>query len=79
MDREKENQLILIASRWEAICDILDGKEASDFMVSFPEVRQVADLYAAYKQAVEADAEHQCECPVSGFTITHKPSCPFYE
>ena len=47
--REKYNELIMIASRWEAICDILDGDEASDFMLSFPEVQQVADLYDASK------------------------------
>lgn len=45
MDREKENELILIATRWEAICDILNGEEPCDFLMSFPEVRQVADLY----------------------------------
>jgi hypothetical protein len=44
-DREQENHLIMIAARWEAICNILDGEEPSDFMLSFPEVRQVFDLY----------------------------------
>ena len=60
MDRDKENELILIAARWEAICDILDGLEVSDYMESFPEVRQVADLYAAHQAGVESDAE---KCP----------------
>jgi hypothetical protein len=45
MDREQENNLIMIAARWGAICNILDGEEPSDFMLSFPEVRQVFDLY----------------------------------
>ena len=37
-------ELILIASKWEAICEILRGEEVSDFMLSFPEVRQVSDM-----------------------------------
>lgn len=45
-EREAErNQLIMIAARWEAICDILAGVEPSDFMLSFGEVRQVLDLW----------------------------------
>ena len=44
---EKLNGLILISARWEAICEILEGEETSEFMLSFPEVRQVADLCAA--------------------------------
>ena len=38
------SELIEIAARWEAICELLDGKEVSDFMLSFPEVRQVSDM-----------------------------------
>lgn len=60
MEREKENTLLMIASRWEAICDVLDGNEPSDFMMSFPEVRQVADLYVFSQQSVQADAEMKC-------------------
>jgi len=37
-------ELIGIASRWEAICELLRGEEVSDFMLSFPEVRQVSDM-----------------------------------
>ena len=44
MTREEENQLIEIAARWEAVCDVLDGEEVSDFMMSFPEVLAVYDL-----------------------------------
>lgn len=44
MDKERENELIMIAARWESICDLLEGKEVDEFMLSFPEVRQVADL-----------------------------------
>ena len=50
MNREKENELLMIAARWEAICDLLDEKEVSDFMLSFPEVREVANLKMASKQ-----------------------------
>lgn len=39
--RERESELALIAARWEAICDILNGEEPSDFMLSFPDVREV--------------------------------------
>ncbi len=46
-ERDKISQLTLIAARHEAICDVLDGLEVSDFMLSFPEVRKVADLYEA--------------------------------
>lgn len=49
IDKAEYNELLMIASRWEAIYDILEGKEVSDFMLSFPEVRQIADLYDASK------------------------------
>ena len=38
------SELIAIAARWEAICELLRGEEVSDFMLSFPEVRQVSDM-----------------------------------
>ena len=41
---EEYSGLVLVASRWEAMCELLDGKEVSDFMLSFPEVRQVSDM-----------------------------------
>jgi len=42
---EKEySELISIAARWEAICELLNGEEVSDFMLSFPEVLQVSDM-----------------------------------
>ena len=40
----REPELVEIAARWEAICELLDGKEVSDFMLSFPEVHQVSDM-----------------------------------
>jgi hypothetical protein len=45
MNRDEESRLIMIAARWEAVCEALKGKEPSDFMLSFPEVRRVWDLY----------------------------------
>lgn len=42
---EERNQLLMIAARWEAICDILAGVEPSEFLLSFGEVRQVFDLW----------------------------------
>lgn len=61
MDAERENKLVLIAARWEAICDILERKKVSDFLLSFPEVSQVADLVAASQQGDSADGEKRCE------------------
>jgi len=55
MDKKEENKLITIAARWEAICDILNGNEPSDFMFSFPEVRQVAELYNLFQKGVIKD------------------------
>jgi len=57
MDSQEEKKLIMIGARWEAICDILDGKDVSDFMLSFPEVRQVAELYNLSQKGVLKD-EH---------------------
>jgi len=46
-DRDVEySELVIIASRWESMCELLDGKEVSDFMLSFPEVRKLADFIA---------------------------------
>ena len=44
MTRDEENKLIEIAARWESICALLDGQQVSEFELSFPEVRHVADL-----------------------------------
>ena len=38
------SRLIEISARWEAMCELLNGEEVSDFMLSFPEVRQVSDM-----------------------------------
>ena len=51
--REKENELLLIATRWEAICDLLDGEEVSEFALSFPEVQKVDDLLTEMKYLKE--------------------------
>jgi hypothetical protein len=59
MNREEENQLILIASRWEAVCAALDGKELSDSMLSFPEVRKAYDLYTSSQQSNSAKCIHE--------------------
>lgn len=53
MDRAKENELLMIASRWESICNLLDGEEVGDFMLSFPEVQQVQDLINLSKSVNE--------------------------
>jgi len=50
MTSDEENKLIEIASRWQWICDLLDGKQISDFALSFPEVRKLDDIMTAYRQ-----------------------------
>ena len=37
----RKAKLTEIAARWEWMCDLLDGKEVSDFALSFPEVREL--------------------------------------
>ena len=44
IDEDEYSELMVIASKWEAICELLRGEEVSDFMLSFPEVRQVSDM-----------------------------------
>ena len=38
------SDLVLILSRWEAMCELIEGNEVSDFMISFPEVRKLAGV-----------------------------------
>ena len=51
MNRDKENELIEIASRWEWMCELLDMKEVSDFALSFPEVRELDDIMRPWREA----------------------------
>jgi len=44
IDDDEYSELMVIASKWEAICALLRGEEVSDFMLSFPEIRQVSDM-----------------------------------
>jgi hypothetical protein len=41
------SELVSVASRWEAMCDLLEGEEVSDFMLSFQEVRKLADIISS--------------------------------
>lgn len=50
MTRDQENKLIEIASRWEWMRDLLDGKEVSDFALSFPEVQKLDDIMRAWRK-----------------------------
>lgn len=45
-----ENELVLANSILESIEEILEGKEVSDFALSFPIVRTVMDLYESKKE-----------------------------
>ena len=42
--RDKDNQLLLLETLLESIEKIIDGKQVSDFELSFPIVRKVDDL-----------------------------------
>jgi len=42
--RELKNEVVLQREILESIRDVLDGKEVSDFMMSFGIVRRVCDL-----------------------------------
>ena len=37
------SKLVEAAAKWEAVLALWNGEEVSDFMLSFPEVRAVAD------------------------------------
>ena len=54
---DQNKELVQIAARWEAICDLLDGNDPSDFMLSFPEVMHVADLVAATQPIAPVDGQ----------------------
>lgn len=32
-----------------------------------------------YNHRIHSDGEKECECPVQGFTVFHKPECKYYE
>ena len=75
MSNTTESKLIEIAARWDAICDILIGNEVSDFMMSFPEVNQVADLVSQQKDSADADKERP-DCDYCGISIySYCPRC----
>ena len=42
--KNRESAYALLAERLDAICHILNGEEPSEFMLSFPEVRDVLNL-----------------------------------
>ncbi|MFH1999800.1 MAG: hypothetical protein ABIK28_08970 [Planctomycetota bacterium] len=46
---ETNNQLIMIASRWEWMCNLLEGEEVSDFALSFPEIRKLDDIMRPWR------------------------------
>ena len=70
MNRESELKLIEIASRWETMCDLLEDRKASDFMLSFPEVRKLQDILVQWDCLEEKfqKIENWCEAyPLSVF------------
>jgi len=59
MTSDEENKLIEIASRWQWICYLLDGKQISDFALSFPEIRKLDDILAGIGSAKGRFKGHQ--------------------
>ena len=49
--RELKNEVVLQRDILESIRDLLDGKEVSDFMMSFGIVRRVCDLIDGQREA----------------------------
>ena len=66
------NELVEISARWETICDMLDGYEIPEFMLSFPEVRKVADLVQTLK--IIRDMPHVDEHDAQRLRNFAKPS-----
>ena len=56
-DTSTEGQLLLANVLLDAIELALDGKEPSDFELSFPIVRRVVDLYEMHKTEVRENKE----------------------
>ena len=55
---ETSNQLIMIASRWQWMCELLDVEKVSDFALSFPEVRKLDDIMRPWRDvAVLSDLQ----------------------
>lgn len=48
--RGQQNEVVQLNATLKAIEEILDGKETSDFMLSFPVVRKVNDLISHNKE-----------------------------
>lgn len=36
-------------------------------------------LFKVVEELKEINEKGNCDCPVSGFTVSHKPDCVFYE
>lgn len=48
--RQSDNEAIQANAILESIEELLDGKQASDFMLSFPIVRQIDDIMHRFKE-----------------------------
>ena len=56
---ETSNQLIMIASRWQWMCDLLDMEEVPDFALSFPEVRKLDDIMRPWRDEAVLEAKER--------------------
>ena len=45
------SEMAQICARWEAMCNLMDGEEVSDFMLSYGEIRELADMVQREKPA----------------------------
>ena len=73
--RQLENELVMAGSLFDAIHRIIVGQEISDFELSFPAVREVADLMASHKSIVARDSKSRGPCYVCGGVGIHEAYC----
>ena len=51
--RQLENELVMTCSILDAIHRIINGQEVSDFKLSFPAVREVADIITSQRIRID--------------------------
>jgi len=73
--RQLENELVMVCSILDAIHRIINGQEVSDFELSFPAVREVADIITS-QQVNPADKGKPTYCGGCGYTHTVDSKCP---
>ena len=76
--RQLENELFMAGSLLDAIHQIIEGQEVSDFELSFPAVREIADFIASQTEN-SADVEKVdsgTACDREGGAAPYTIRCP---